>query len=383
MDPRRRRRHRVITVGTGMALLATLAFAPHEGGTVQTARVTTEHPLVGSLPRAGDGAPPAAASPAAPVAAPVVAPVAALLGVGKVGCVGAVAPKARPWYPGPSTSVLYDTSFKRGPALPDLAEYTPQGLAAWPNWDGAGHNLLVIAAYRLGHLSRLYGVDPNSGRILGTVRIAESHLGGIAISGPWLFTQAASKWMRPEGVNKFPLADLRAKMIAPGQPVMKPVGAPQTIYSADFMTSYAGEIWAGQHNKLKADRMYRYAVGPDGALTVVGGPWEVPARTQGVAVTQDLFMFVASDASARGRMWVVRRGEPDLDRAPGRCFRNPDLGQGMAIIGGTVFVSYESGAKRFDKPHTANKIRNLHETSVATVSALAQGVPAAVAGLGR
>lgn len=384
MDARTRRRHRVATVGTGAALFATLAFVPHETGGLKATRITTEAPLVGTLPAAAGGKSPTTgfrptpAMPAIPSAAIPAVP----LGVTEKSCVGKVAKKAKPWYPGPSTSALYDTSFKRGPALPDLAEYTPQGLAAWPNWDGAGHSLLVIAAYRLGHHSRLYGVDPTTGKIVGTVRIAESHLGGIAISGPWLFTQAASKWMKPEGVNRFPLADLRAKMLAPDKPVMRPVGTPQRIYSSDFMTSYNGEVWAGQHNKTKSDRMFRYAVGADGLLTPIGPPFQVPARTQGVLVTADRFVFVASDASDRGRMWVVRRGDTAPGAPRGACFRNPDLGQGMADLDGTVFVAYESGAKHFDKPSTANKIRNLHEGSVATLSAFAESIPATLGGLG-
>lgn len=383
MDPRMRRRHRAATVGTATALLAMLTFAPQESGDMHAARVTAEYPLVGALPGGSGGKTPAAGFQPAVTVAPAARMAPVPLGMTEKTCVGDVAKKAKAWYPGPSTSTLYDTSFKRGPALPDLREYTPQGLAAWPNWDGAGHSLLVVAAYRLGHHSRLYGIDPETGKIVGTVRIAESHLGGIAISGPWLFTQAASAFMKPEGVNRFPLADLRAKMIAPDKPVMRPVGAPQKIYSADFMTTYGGEIFAGQHNKKSTDRMFRYAVGPDGSLTVVGRSWEVPARTQGVLVTDDLFMFVASDASDRGRMWVVRRDGPVPGKAPGRCFRNPDLGQGMAIIDGAVFVSYESGAKHFDKPSTANKIKNLHRTTIATLSALADEVGAAVGGLGR
>jgi hypothetical protein len=373
--PLTRRTHRSATVGVGAALFATLAFVPIGGGAPQAARATSERPLAapagagGKLLTAGLNTVPAVALAPAPAPAP------AGPGVSKEACVGEVKKKAKAWYPGPSTSVVYDSTFKRGPALPDLDEYTPQGLAAWENWDGKGHSLLVVAAYRLGHHSRLYGIDPKTGKIVGTVRIAESHLGGIAISGGWLFTQAASRWMRPEGVNRFPLTDLRAKMTAPEKPVMRPVGTPQQIYSADFMTSYAGEVWAGQHNKTANDRMYRYAVGPDGMLSVIGDAWEVPARTQGVLVTADEFMFVASDASTRGRMWVVRRGQADLDHAPGRCFRNPDLGQGMAIVDGVAYVAYESGAKRFDKKSTANKIRNLHRTPLSTLASVVRRLP--------
>lgn len=377
MDPRSRRRQRLAMVGTGSALLGVLAFAPLSGEAPQVARVTSEQSLVGSFSGATGGKRPTSGGLAA---AALTAPASTALA--EAACIGDVVPKAKPWYPGPSTSVLYDTTFGSGPALPDLDEYTPQGLAAWPNWDGAGHSLLLVAAYQLGHHSRLYGIDPTTGKVLGTVRIAASHLGGIAIAGDWLFTQANSALMLPEGVNKFPLADLRAKLLAPGKPIMSPVGDPQTIYSADFMTSYGGDVWAGQYNIAAPDKMFRYAVYPDGTLAPVGDAWQVPARTQGALVTEDKFVFVASDSSPRGRMWVVRRGEPDLAKATGTCFRNPDLGQGMAILDGKAFVSYESGSRPFaKKKSTPNKIRNLHQTTLDALNGLVDAVPGVV-GLG-
>src|SRR4051794_38189570 len=51
----------------------------------------------------------------------------------------------------------YGTVFRRGPSVPHLAKWTPQGLTTWHNWDAKGHNLLLMGMYRHGHQSYLVG----------------------------------------------------------------------------------------------------------------------------------------------------------------------------------------------------------------------------------
>src|SRR5690348_1881356 len=90
-------------------------------------------------------------------------------------------PGEAPPYEGRSVSRLYDTVFSSGPAIPHLNERIPQGLTTWPNWDGAGHTLLLLGMYRPSDDSYLVGIDPDNGRTVGAVRIDESHVGGIGV----------------------------------------------------------------------------------------------------------------------------------------------------------------------------------------------------------
>lgn len=82
------------------------------------------------------------------------------------------------WYQGKTASNVYDTTFSAGPAVPGLREYVPQGIAAWHNWDAAGHDLLVVSSYRDGSgTARLFGIDAATGKHVGTVAIAPTHAG--------------------------------------------------------------------------------------------------------------------------------------------------------------------------------------------------------------
>jgi hypothetical protein len=95
------------------------------------------------------------------------------------------------WYQGKTASNVYDTRFSAGPAVPGLRDYVPQGVATWHNWDAAGRDLLVISSYRDGGgRAGLFGIDAGTGKHVGTVAIAPTHAGGIAITKGWAFVQA-------------------------------------------------------------------------------------------------------------------------------------------------------------------------------------------------
>ncbi len=118
-------------------------------------------------------------------------------------------------YQGRSVSTLRDALFAPGTQMPYLASYIPQSLADWPNWDGAGHDLLLLGMYSTGHRSYLVGLDPDSDRVVGTVAVAPSHLGGMkAFFGPWLFA-GDNPWPHPGSptVERYRIDDLRAAML--------------------------------------------------------------------------------------------------------------------------------------------------------------------------
>jgi hypothetical protein len=118
-------------------------------------------------------------------------------------------------YQGRSVSALYDVLFTPGTQMPYLASYIPQSLADWPNWDGAGHDLLLLGMYSTGHRSYLVGLDPDSDRVVGTVTVDPSHLGGMAFFGSWLFA-GDNPWPRRGSptVQRYRIDDLRAAMLA-------------------------------------------------------------------------------------------------------------------------------------------------------------------------
>lgn len=271
------------------------------------------------------------------------------------------------FYPGPSASAVYDETFAQGPAIPDLPTYTPQGLTTWRDWDGAGHDLLVLGTYLKGHRSRLYGIDPASGARVGSVYIAEAHAGGVAIAGSWLFVQSV-QGNSNGAVRRYRLSDLRAKMSADRTPYLSAAGS-QGVYSAEFMGSYGGYIWSGHYRSTGPDKMYQYKVGSDGKLSVVGSSWKVPPKTQGVLVTADRFVFSSSEGTTGAGKLRVTTKTHDYTTAAGRCFRSPSMSEGITSWDGKAYLAFE-GASQLYASAARNPVANLHKASVATLSAL-------------
>jgi hypothetical protein len=272
-------------------------------------------------------------------------------------------PGQTPPYEGRSVSQLYDGIFSPGPAIPHLNDRVPQGLTTWPNWDGAGHTLLLLGMYRRFDDSYLVGIDPVSGRNVGAVRIEESHLGGIAVIGDWLITQAGLD-SDGQAVRRYRLDRLRAKMHEAVDfdyvPHLDPVGEPQPVPGASFMDVAEGSLWMGRYSRYLPDQMYRYAVDDDGALQQVGGPWPVPPRSQGLLVTPSHFLIASTDGTNHGELRAYRRSAaPDAD--PVGCLWTPSLPQNLTLDRGRVFLAYESGAASFDtRPGFVNRIGSLH-----------------------
>lgn len=273
------------------------------------------------------------------------------------------------FYPGPSASDVYDSTFAKGPALPGLPSYTPQGITTWSNWDGKGNSLLIMGSYRRGHTSRLYGINPDTGKTVGDVKIAETHMGGLAVVGKWLIVQGSETSGKPEKVRRFKVSDLRSKLKASGTPTLKPTGSTQTIFSADFMSAYGGRIWTGRFSAGADSKMYEYKVDSDGKLKVTGSAYQIPPRTQGVMVTGDRFVFATSLGLNQANLYVTRRGSHTLAGAEGRCFRIPSMAEGLTRYNGKVYLVYESGSGQY-RSNAVNVITNLHTAPWSTLNNL-------------
>ena len=272
------------------------------------------------------------------------------------------------FYDGPSASRKYDARFRNSASIPGLGTHTPQGAGTWYNWDGPGRNLLLVTSYRDGAHSHIYGIAPESGATVGVVAIAESHVGGITTSKGWAFVSG-----RGNSVRKYRLTQLRDAMKAPGTPYLSHVGTAQHVVGSSFLTSYGDSIWSGSFNEAGRGTMYEYKIGDDGTLTAVGGAWEVPTKAQGLMITRTHFIYSTSyGRTNRSNLYVVRRGQPDLDAARLSCFRAPSMAEGITEYNGTAYLVYESGSHLYrSDPATLNVITKLHKASVSSLTSLA------------
>ncbi|HZE67175.1 MAG TPA: hypothetical protein VE081_11115 [Sporichthyaceae bacterium] len=367
MSPRPRNAALVLLGG-----LALVTLAPNGPVSLPAAlgdAVHSSHPA--RLEAAAAKLPDAAAAPAAARAfsAPLTSdtPVVRVLPPARPGpeCNRGQRPAKRARYQGGSVSRLYDEVFHPGPVMPYLSTYSPQGLATWWNWDGQGHALILLGEYHLGHKSYLAGIDPLTGKHVGTVKIAPSHLGAMGVVGNWLITQDTAGHYKQAKVRNYPLSRLRRLMMEAkhgAMPYMRADGRPQPIHSTGFMfVEPNGSVWAGRHSIFRPTRMYRYTVDQaSGRLHQVEGPWKVPPRTQGLLVTQDHFVFISSNSHYRGQMNIVRRADPKQWKAPVACLWTPSLPENMTLYRGHILTAFESGSGRFNNRRTHNRISHLH-----------------------
>lgn len=266
-----------------------------------------------------------------------------------------------PFYPGPSASQIYDDRYSRGAAVPYLDEdFTPQGLGHWENWDGSGNDLLLVTAYKSGEHSRIYGIDAGSGDHIGSVDIAEAHVGGIAVVGGWAFVPGAGS----DRVRKYDLGELRTAMSEAGIPNLAQTGTSQEVPAASFLGTDGDTLYSGKFNETGRGYMHGYTVASDGTLTR-GTRYEVPKKTQGMTVAGGEFIYSTSyGRTNRSNIYTVDEGATDIDPSA-RCYRAPSMSEGVVDHGGRLYVLYESGSSKFTDPGPRNDIRHLHEADVA------------------
>jgi hypothetical protein len=275
-------------------------------------------------------------------------------------------------YQGLSVSALYDNLFRPGPAMPYLRNYIPQSLATWHDWDGRGNDLLLLGEYREHEDSYLVGIDPDSGNVLGTVRVAASHLGGMAFLGSWLFT-GDNPWPHPGSptVTRYRVERLRAAMhtaIDNGDhPYLRSDGPRQDIHATDFMTSDGHSMYTGNHGNPVDGVMYRYRLTDGGRLKEVEGPWAVPPRAQGMVITPDRFIFSSDNGSGRGWLTVVDRARPSHVVS---CIWVPSMPEDIERYDGRLVMAFESGTAQYAHDHPTNRITRLHIAPLTPLLAL-------------
>lgn len=271
------------------------------------------------------------------------------------------------FYDGPSASKKYDARFSNSASIPNLSTYTPQGAGTWYNWDGSGKNLLLVAAYREGADSEIYGIDPSTGSTVGVVAIAESHVGGITVSKGWAFVAGQGS-----SIRKYRLTELRDALKAAGTPYLAQVGTARDVAGSSFIGGYGDSLFAGTFNDTGRGTMYEYKIADDGTLTTQSGAWEIPTKTQGLTVTANHFIYSTSYGRGnRSNIYVVKRGQKDLDAAALSCFRAPSMTEGITEYNGTAYLVYESGSHLYaSDPATLNVIPRMHKASISSLTSL-------------
>jgi hypothetical protein len=150
---------------------------------------------------------------------------------------------------------------------------------------------VLVASYgNTGQDAHLTGIDPVTRQTVGTVAIAESHVGGIAIAKGWAFVQGrnSADW---ETIRKYSLAALKTALKAPGTPYLTQTGTARNVYGADFMSTDGDYLYSGQFNDVSRDKMYAYKINDGGSLKRPGRAldgaalhcFRAPSMLEGVA----------------------------------------------------------------------------------------------------
>ena len=294
-------------------------------------------------------------------------------------------------YDGKSASYMYDDRFRSGPDLrySELTQFTPQGLTYWKNWDGEA-DLLLATAYDTGtRHAIIVGLDPkrdDKAATIGVVQVESDHAGGIALHGDWLFVSDG-----PHTIRTFKKSALHKAMRESQDsgtektPKIEPARVTKDLYGTSFLTTDSGasKLYAGLFNDKRRDWMYRYTIAGDGSLSLdrkddgYGLKWEVPAKTQGVTLTGQRFIFSSSHGRTnRSNVWVTNRAETNLDKASVRCFRAPSMAEGLATDGANAYLLFESGSYEYNGhngPRARNVIDGVHKANVGDLTAIPGG----------
>jgi hypothetical protein len=298
----------------------------------------------------------------------ITAPTHAAAAVVLTGCDPA-RPSVQAFY-GPAASEIYDNVFQNAFSTPNLSKgYTPQGMTSWslPN----GSSLIIIGEYRKGYDSYLVAVDPSTGHTYGTVKVAEAHLGGIAIVGNWLFAQD-KPGLNHEKVRKYDMTKLAKAFLKSHNtgtnPYVGKTGALQPVYWASFMSSYGGHLYAGHHG-INDTNMIEYTVSKKGVLKQKH-VYQAPQLTDGVVVTGSRFIFVShNDTNNSFGTMTITEHSAHLSDQPIRCFAMPNLGEGAVLDHGVVYTAFESGSAG-SHSSSADKIKYVHGASYTFLSQL-------------
>lgn len=240
--------------------------------------------------------------------------------------------------------------------IPNLKTgWTPQGLTAL---DGR----LLQAEYKDGRNTRLVSIDPKTGKVYGTVRIAATHAGGIAVVGDWLYVQDAPDpgHVGHEVIRCYRVSDVRAGIKSSHIIGTKPYVKRQHNQTLDqyqyasWMTTDGTVLIAGHHGIGEGSRAYAYSVDQATGLLTSHAYFLVPDFTDGAVVIPGGYLFISHGQDGYGTLSTCGRTGTVYHQQ-----RMPNLGEGAALIGKSIFFSFESGA-RGGRPSAHDKLKTYY-----------------------
>ncbi|MFC0394787.1 hypothetical protein [Paenibacillus mendelii] len=246
----------------------------------------------------------------------------------------------------------------KGPVIPGLTgskEWVPQGLALVPdqNWVIVSHYwgkssanqasvISITSTTTKKRLKTFYLYETSSKKHTG-------HVGGLAVSKNHLWVASGTS------VYKISLSTLSGKKDF-SNVVM-------TEYALGHKASYAsyssGVLWIGEYmdgaDKGKAmcssgpkGKVYGYKLNAQDGLASkpkASYTWSTPDRIQGMALTKDRVVYSQScGRNHSSKLLVYTQG------ASGRLIKQltmPPMSEGIALTGNKLYVSFESGARKY------------------------------------
>jgi hypothetical protein len=268
----------------------------------------------------------------------------------RVGClIGAVAGGGCGGTTG-STGAPAAPAFADGPPIlhvGDGSDWVPQGLGYDPATDRL---LTTYYSSPGGEPDRDAGIllsiqDRATGdEILSALLAGPDHGGGVAIDGDHVWVTSSDGY-----VYLYSLKDIEA--------TRRSAVAPQTRFpvpASAYLTFHGGRLYVGSFDDADPGSVYSVALGADGRPS--GPPvfeTTAPPRSQGLAVTGDGFVFSTSWGRENPSELISISHSGEIGHLTA-----PNMSEGLAIVGGQVYVVYESGAQayQYDGNHPAGHI---------------------------
>lgn len=282
------------------------------------------------------------------------------------------------FYPGDDSSRTYNGTFASSRSINHfLADYVPQGLGVWHNWNGGTEDLFLIGMHHEdenSNLSLVYGISTTTGTFRGAMYLPTgAHVGGLKTyqSGKkqWLYVQQDTRTLW-----RYSLAKVRSSFRSSGIQYVSPAAKITVSRDVSFFDIRGSKLYGGKFNEDGRDWMYRWSIGSRGGLARdTSFIKQVPKKAQGLVVLADTYVFsTSSGRNNRSNIYVMRKNyTSNFETTRYRCFAAPVLSQELVDYGSSVYLSFEGGAAYFDGsfPWTTadNKIKNLHRSGTATL----------------
>ncbi|MDR7253065.1 hypothetical protein J2X46_002050 [Nocardioides sp. BE266] len=257
-----------------------------------------------------------------------------------------------------------------GPVIPDTfangqddRAWTPQGLGYDPetgNLLQTGYEEVENPDGSTSYLATLNIIDPDTGEVLNTVELGggdgppPNHAGGVVVKDGIVWV-ASSDSDDPTMVP-YSLSDLSG---ASPTSTVQPSGPPAHVAAGASATVSGDTMYVGTFEKSGPGQMFTYTWDP--ATQSWGdkqGPFEIPEKTQGIAVRGNEIVFSTSYGRDKGsQLQSYNLGDvtgggslPD----PIRSVDLPNMSEGVVMLPGGIITTHESGASTYSTPGSSD-----------------------------